>query len=232
MARANTKSALEYRVGRNQVEVSAQFIHESARYTLQTVVFADPFRVGPITQRVSCKAGTIFESMTSVGAHSVRTDTTFGSATTGTRKLSVTAKPFSEGLLIGGRADGAELVSTVIPNCSCRDETRPLLTWNADGSASPVHVDLKPHDSLADLAGLEGAAQTAIARANDGRFGQHHGALQGCFDSGECVVACTVAVFQCFGWVLGGVARKRMILHCPLYVGVCILDCLIGHHPT
>jgi hypothetical protein len=232
MARASTKSALEYRVGRNQVEVSAEFTHESARYTLQTVVFADPFRVGPITQRVSCKAGTIFESMTSVGSASVRTDTTFGSATTGTRKLSVTAKPLSDGLLIGGRADGAELVSTVMPNCGCREEPRSVLTWNADGSASPVRVDFKAHDSLADLAGLEGAAQTAIARANDGRFGQHHGALQGCFDMGECTVACAVAIFECFGIVIGGATRRRMILHCPLYVGACVLDCLIGHNPT
>jgi hypothetical protein len=67
---------------------------------------------------------------------------------------------------------------------------------------------------------------------NDGRFGTHNGSLDGCMDTGNCIVQCVVAVFECFGLVIGGSTRKRMVLHCPLYVLVCAFNCVVGQRPS
>jgi hypothetical protein len=161
----------------------------------------------------------------------VRTEVSFGNATQGARKLLLRTEALQRGALVTGSADGAEILPVISTGCSCRSsagQKRSVLVRSDNGSVKPISVRLKSARAAGDLEGLAEVAETTIARANDGGFGDAFGDIISCIDFAFCLLLCGLEYLWCIV-TAGGPGRDIFIELCSVIGGGCVTLCKFGH---
>ena len=229
LKRFSEKSTVNFRrTAGDRVHVSGRFIFKSARYDVDGVIDMARRRVEPFRYRFSLNDQRVFDSIMSVAPNVVRTELAFGTATQGTRQLTLRAEPIKRGSLVTGSADGVEILPVISAGCSCKshaDRKRPMLGWNDDGSVKPVTVRLKSRRQAGDIEGLAEVVETTVARVNDGRFGGLFGDIMSCIDFALCMLMCGAEYLWCIVTAVGQPGSDIFIELCSVVSGGCTTLC-------
>lgn len=226
LARDAKKSGLTIkRLAGDKASVRGDFVFRSLRFQFDGVVDMANGRLEPFNHKLSGRDGAVFEMTVISGQARSRIETRFGKSVQGLRSLVLDVEALGEGSIVGGYADGAELLPIRATGCGCRTRSgppRPVLAWQPDGSTKAVTLALSK--SLApDLGGLVEVMQTTMARM--GRAGGF-GDIIDIFDWLLCYLECFWDIFVC--WVTDpNIPGTKDIFDtlCMVLVGGCLTTC-------
>jgi len=197
----------------DRVLVTARFVHRAARYEVSGYIDQARRRAEPFTHRLSLNGERVFDLSVATGSRTVRSEFKFGNATRGVRHTMLATQRLESGALTTGSADGMELLPLLTSGCACgmTDHARPALAWQDDGSVKPLELSFKSSKAAGDLQGLAQVAETTIARANDGWFGD----LVDCIELAMCLLNCALETLLC---LIGSIGQPRS----DIFAGLCI----------
>ena len=230
VARGIKKSSLTVkRLAGDKASVRADFHFRGLRYQMDGVVDLAKGRAEPFIHHLSSRDGTVFEATVLGGRQDSRIEIQFGKALQAPRELVLNVEPLREGVLIGGFADGAELLPRRASGCVCdtADDSplRPLLAWQADGATRPITMTV-PKSVRQDLRGLAHVVQATVARMSQGiGVGDIFDVLNRVF----CEIGCVGALLWC--WIrqpdIPGTDGVFDIL-CMVAWGACNMVCRVN----